>query len=96
MAIVSLAEQKTHMRVDFEEDNAPIQALIDAAQAHLEQLLGYEIETEFPTVPSDLTEAVMQLAASWYENREATSGDVPGELPLGMWDIVRERRNYTF
>lgn len=96
MAIVSLADQKAHMRVDFNDDDALIEDQIYAAHAHLEQLLGYEIETEFATVPSDLTGAVMQLAASWYENREATSGDVPGELPLGMWDIVRERRNYTF
>ncbi|TIL94799.1 MAG: phage gp6-like head-tail connector protein [Mesorhizobium sp.] len=96
MAIVTLGEQKAHMHVDFTDDDAAIEAQIDAAQSHLEQLLGYEIEEEFETVPSDLTEAVKQLAATWYENREATSVDVPGELPMGMWDIVRERRNYTF
>ncbi|CAN7499839.1 head-tail connector protein [Mesorhizobium caraganae] len=96
MAIVSLAEQKAHMRVDFNDDDALIQAQIDAAQAHLEQLLGYEIEEEFETVPNDLVEAIMQLAASWYENREATSTDAPRETPIGMWDVVRERRNYTF
>ncbi|MBA1139361.1 head-tail connector protein [Mesorhizobium neociceri] len=84
MAIVSLDDQKAHMRVDFNDDDAQIQAQIDGAQAHLEQLLGYTIEEEFEVVPTDLVQAVMQLAANWYENREATSGDVPGVLPLGI------------
>lgn len=96
MAIVTLGEQKAHMRVEFSDDDIHIEALIEAAQSHLEQLLGYEIEEEFETLPSDIIEAVMQLAASWYENREATSAEALSEVPIGLWAIIRERRNYSF
>ncbi|RWN29345.1 MAG: phage gp6-like head-tail connector protein [Mesorhizobium sp.] len=97
MAIVSLAEQKAHMRVDHSDDDSLISGEIDQAQAHIEQLLGFEIAVEFETPPADLIGVVMQLAAHFYEHREATVAEIAvAELPLGMWDVVRERRNYSF
>ncbi|TGP88930.1 MULTISPECIES: head-tail connector protein [unclassified Mesorhizobium] len=99
MAIVTLAEQKAFVRVDFEDDDAMITQQIDAAQAHLEQLLGFTIETEFAdplVVPADLVGAVMQLAAQRYEYREAVQDNAVAETPLGVWDVVRQRRNYSF
>jgi len=48
-------------------------------------------------VPGDLREAVMQVAAHYYENREATLVGVSASLlPLGVQAILRERRNYSF
>ncbi|RUV66744.1 MAG: phage gp6-like head-tail connector protein [Mesorhizobium sp.] len=86
------------MHVDFDDDDTQISLQIDSAQAHLEQLLGYLITTEFPsTVPADLVGAVMQLAAHLYENREVTAAGVSiAEFPFGTWDVVRERRHYSF
>ncbi|TPJ53176.1 head-tail connector protein, partial [Mesorhizobium sp. B2-6-7] len=66
----------------------------------LEQLLGFVIAEEFASplvVPADLVSAVMTLAAHLFENREATVIGVSAqELPFGVWDIIRERRNYSF
>lgn len=98
MAIVTLADVKAHLGVTLDDDDTLITGKIDAAQALLEQLLGYTIEAEFPSaVPADLCEAVRQLAAHMYENREATTvGVSAAELPLGVWDIVASRRNYSW
>ena len=97
MAIVTLSDMKAHLGVTLEADDALITDKIDAAQAHLETLLGYEIDEEFQTVPADLKEAVRQLAAHMFENREAVVVGVSAmELPIGLWDVVRNRRRYSF
>lgn len=97
MAIVTLAEAKSHLRVEFDDDDEDIEAYVDAAQAHLETMLGYEIAEEFEAPPADLKEAVRQIAARFYENREAVvTGTIATELPIGVQDIVRSRRRYTF
>ncbi|WP_105437515.1 head-tail connector protein [Neorhizobium sp. T25_13] len=78
---------------------------IAAAQDHIERLLGFKIETTYPpagdppasTVPAALVEAVLQLAAHRYENREATLvGVTAQEIPFGVWSIVNEYREWSF
>lgn len=86
-------------------DDALLGRKIAAAQDHIERLLGFKIETAYPpagdppiaTVPPALKEAVLQLSAHWYENREATLvGVTAQELPFGVWSIVNEYREYSF
>jgi len=100
MAIVALAEMKAELGVLDNADDALVASKIDAAQAHLEQLLGYPIAEEFPSplvVPADLVAAVKMLAAGFYENRESTLVGVSGmETPHGVWEIVANRRRYSF
>lgn len=99
MAIVDLADMKRHLNVTDDNDDSLIEGKLDAAQAALERQLGYVIEDEFEDegVPADLQEAVRQLAAHWYENREASVVGVSVHLlPLGVRDIIRERRNYSW
>lgn len=95
MAIITLADAKAHLGVTLDDDDALITNKIEAAQAAIEQLLGYEIEERFTTVPGDLKEAVRQLAAHYFENREAAVvGVSAGFVPLGVADIVRNRRDW--
>ncbi|WP_066715927.1 MULTISPECIES: head-tail connector protein [Hyphomicrobiales] len=97
MAIVDLADMKAHLNITDDNDDSLISGKLDAAQAALEQQLGYVIEDEFDDVPADLAEAVRQLAAHWYENREASVVGVSVHLlPLGVREIIRERRNYSW
>ncbi len=92
MPIVTTADMKAHLGITLETDDDLVDGKIEAAQASIEQLLGYEIETEFATVPGDLKEAVRQLAAHFYENREASVvGISVSLLPLGVRDIVNNR-----
>ncbi|WP_028748019.1 head-tail connector protein [Rhizobium mesoamericanum] len=105
MAIVTLAEAKAHLRIDFSDDDTLIQSKLDAAQAHLESLLGFKLDDvkypdnddyDFPaTVSADLHQAILLLLGHWFENREATGSNL-FEVPVGVWDVVRERRSYSF
>lgn len=97
MAIVTTAEMKAHLNIIDNVDDSLIDSKVSAAQTMLEQQLGYAIEDEFEEPPDDLREAVCLLAAHFYENREATVIGVSASLlPLGVKDIIRERRNYSW
>ena len=75
---------------------------IEAAQDHIDRLLGFKIEETFggqdqDPVPSSLVEAVSQLAAHWYEQREtAIAGQAMQPIPFGVWEIVTEYREWEF
>ncbi|MFS8123772.1 head-tail connector protein [Rhizobium sp. BR 250] len=103
--IVSLTELKQQLNLtpDFgTDDDGLLERKISAAQNHVERLLGFQIEetyggTDQDEIPPALVEAVCQLAAHWFENREATLVGVNGqELPFGVWQIVNEYREYSF
>ncbi|GGG62796.1 hypothetical protein GCM10011415_06470 [Salipiger pallidus] len=81
-------------------DDGLLQRKLDAAQNHVERLLGFRIEATFggegqDEVPPALVEAVLQLAAHWYDNREA-GAEAVRELPFGVREIVTEYREFTF
>lgn len=105
--IVDATAFKAHSRIDFSTDDTLIAAKLAAAQSHIESLLGYRLdEATFPdtddedfpaTVPAALKEAVLQLAAHWYENREASLVGVTAQtLPMGLEDIIANFRRYSF
>jgi uncharacterized phage protein (predicted DNA packaging) len=98
MAIVILEDMKAHLGVTTDDDDALITAKIDAAQAWLEQMLGYAIADEFPdTTPADLVEAVKQVCAHFYENRESTvAGLSILSVPMSVEDTIRNRRSYAW
>lgn len=100
--VAILKQQLNATGIPGTDDDALIERKIDAAQNHIERLLGFKIEetyggTDQDEIPPALVEAVCQLAAHWYENREATLVGVNGqELPFGVWQIVNEFREYSF
>ncbi|MEQ3649941.1 head-tail connector protein [Hyphomonas sp.] len=83
-------------------DDVLLQHKLDAAQNHVERMLGFKIENCFgdvdqEPVPFSLIEAVLQLAAWWYDQREtAMAGSGAKEVPFGVSEIVREYREFTF
>lgn len=77
-------------------DDALLNRLLDAAQAHVERMLGWSFSVYVNgTAPPDLVQAVTQLAAHWYTNREA-AGDNLQELPFGVREIIDQHREWTF
>ncbi|CUX12192.1 MULTISPECIES: head-tail connector protein [Agrobacterium tumefaciens complex] len=100
--VAILMQQLNATGIPGTDDDALIERKIEAAQNHIERLLGFRIEetyggTDQDEIPSALVEAVCQLAAHWYENREATLVGVSAqELPFGVWQIVNEFREYSF
>ncbi len=100
---LELSDLITHCSLQGSPDAADarqLQRLLDAATAHVERLLGFKLTDtdELPDgAPADLELAVLQLAADWYENREASLIGITGRpIPFGVQEIVNEYRRYTF
>uniref|UniRef100_A4WS98 Phage gp6-like head-tail connector protein n=1 Tax=Cereibacter sphaeroides (strain ATCC 17025 / ATH 2.4.3) TaxID=349102 RepID=A4WS98_CERS5 len=103
MAIVTVFELHDYLALTsdmFLADQPVLERKLAAAQNHIERLLGYRIEERFgrtdqEPVPPALVQAVLQLTAWWYENREAAS-EGAREIPFGVSEIVNEFREFTF
>ncbi|MEM1287127.1 MAG: head-tail connector protein [Pseudomonadota bacterium] len=98
MTIVTLADAKAQLNITDAVDDTLIAQKLEAAQNHIERLLGFEIATQYPTdVPAALKEAVLQLASWWFEQREAgITGTIVNTVPYSVQDIVTEYRNWSF
>mgnify|MGYP001493833867 CR=1 FL=1 len=94
MSIVSLEDQKKHMNVDFDDDDALISDKIDAAESYTTALVGVDIASMSP-VPAALKQAIMMLAAHFYENREAASFDGrANQLPFSFLGLIAPYRRW--
>lgn len=95
---------KAHLNMTADDadalDATALPAIIEAAKAHCESILGYKLDdtTEHPEgPPADLVQAVLMLAAHWYQQRGAVLIGVTGsEVPFGVAQILGEHRSYTF
>ena len=99
MSVITLDDMKSHLNVTTTDDDTLITAKIAAAEAFITPyVLAATIETDFPSgAPPDLQEAVRQLAAHLYENREASViGNTPSVLPFGLWDLIGPYRLMSF
>ena len=100
MSIVQLTAAKAHLNITDDADDALIQAKINAAEAHVEQLLGFTLASGFTGsagVPDDVKEAVLQLTGHFYENREASLVGISAEeIPFGVWQLIGPYREYVF
>ena len=97
MAVVSLALFKKHVRADdFADDDEYLAHLLEAAEVTVitatnrtEQELTDGNAGKFP-VP--LTQAVMMLAAHWYNQRESVSSVQMHEVPDALQSLVKPYR----
>ena len=88
MSFVTLQEAKSHLRVDTDEDDALITDKIASAESHVETYLGASL-SDFDPFPPIIKEAILQLIAQLYDNRD--SPDLQTALAL-----VRPFRTWTF
>lgn len=109
MAYVTYDEALDHLSLTGDMvEGLIVSRKLAAAQAHVERLLGYKFTARFlepgeaagegddrEEFPADLREAVLQLVAWWFENREA-AGPAMREVPFGVREIVAEYRGWTF
>ena len=72
---LALNDLKAHCNITGSTDDVVLTRLLAASETHVVRLLGFALDDadEFPEgTPADLELAVLQLAADWYENREAS------------------------
>lgn len=103
MSIVTLSLFKAHLGTDDLLDATALgdlangtdellQHYLDAAEAWASGYLGFPV-TDLVPVPADVKQAVMQMAAHLYQNREAALiGVNVYELPYGIDAFLRKFR----
>lgn len=100
MSILSVADVKAHANITISEDDTLLEGKIAAAEAWIGKFIGTPLDdaTTFPDgTPEPLKEAVRQLVAHLYENREASIVAVSAELmPLGLYDLMAPYREWSF
>lgn len=82
------------------QDDTLMAAKLSAAQDHIERWLGFKIEDRFGAAPlapapPSLVEAVLQLAALWYDSRDGAA-DQLRPLPFGIAQIIDSYREWSF
>jgi hypothetical protein len=89
-AITSVNLLKSQLNLEHDHDDALLAHKLAAAEAWIAQHIG----AAFPAEPTaDLTEAALQLAAYWYEQREAASfGVSTNTVPFGVYELLQSHR----
>jgi len=97
MAVVSLALFKKHVRADdFADDDEYLAHLLEAAEVTVITATN-RTEPElsdgnFGEFPAPLTQAIMMLAAHWYNQRESVSSVQMHEVPDALQALVKPYR----
>lgn len=100
MGYISLEEAKSHLRVDFDDDDRYINELIDVAEASLANNLGITLgdlllSGSLSDLPADLKHAERVLVSNWYENREPVSGLTVKEVPFSLNYLIYPHKYWT-
>jgi len=104
MAAVTLEQLKEQISFTDdigEADDALLTAKLNAAQGFIESQLGFTMQSRFTDegdeIPPALSQAILQLAAWWYDQREtANVGNIVSEVPFGVTEIVTSYRDWCF
>lgn len=94
MAIVSLALFKQHVRADdFADDDLYLEHLLDAAEVAVTRATNRTAlelaDANGGYYPEPLKQAVMMLAAHWYNQRESVSSTQMHEVPDSLQALVK-------
>jgi uncharacterized phage protein (predicted DNA packaging) len=93
--VVTLESLKAHLNVTTDVDDALIGEKLAAAAEWVSKLTA--ISADATDIPAPVNEAVRQLAAHLYENREASLVGVTAQsLPFGMMDLLDPYRAWVF
>jgi hypothetical protein len=91
---VTVALFKSQLNLTGTDDDALLAHKIAAAGAWIEDQIGKPL-ADLDPIPATIDEAILQLAAHWYENREAVLVGVGGnEIPFGVRELIRPYREW--
>ncbi|TRB11759.1 phage gp6-like head-tail connector protein [Agrobacterium tumefaciens] len=92
MAAVTLAEVKTHVRVDYDSDDAYLTGLTNAAESYLSSI-GV---TADKLTEDSVKHAALLLVGHWFAYREAAAERVPQAIAFGVNALVAPFREVSF
>ncbi|OAF13928.1 head-tail connector protein [Bradyrhizobium neotropicale] len=95
MAAVTLADLKAHLNLTTDQDDQLLTGKLEAARAWVGAYTASDPSLD--TTPAAINEAILQLAAHLYENREASLvGVTASALPFGFLDLLAPYRAFSF
>lgn len=95
--MTALADLKAHLNLEHDLDDNLLTGQIEAAEEMVARHIGEDEPVSYVAAPAALKQAILQLAAHFYENREASLvGVSASELPFGFHDLVRPFRTWSF
>jgi Phage gp6-like head-tail connector protein len=95
MSAVSLSDLKAHLNVTISADDALLVDKLAAAKAWVASYTASDVDAD--GTPAPVNEAIRQLAAHLYANREATLVGVTAQcLPFGFLDLLINYRAFAF
>ena len=86
-AHTSLALLKAQLNIDHDHDDALLLHKLEAAEWWISQHTGLPFYSVYNSNPA-LTEAALQLASYWYEQREAAFDGRMLAVPFGVRDLL--------
>ncbi|UYQ70652.1 head-tail connector protein [Pelagibacterium flavum] len=97
MELITVAAFKAHARIDGEDQDSAITAIVDAANAHVAGFLDIA-EDDVPTYepPADVKQATLLIASHWFENREDSFPGTIHEVPLDAHEVLLNHRGWAF
>ncbi|MFC2967718.1 head-tail connector protein [Acidimangrovimonas pyrenivorans] len=87
-ALTPLSLLKSQLNIDTDLDDALLAHKLDAAEAWI----GHHTGTPFAVGDAALTEAALQLAGYWYEQRESASDVTMRPVPFGVYELLAPYR----
>ena len=94
MSIITLPDLKAHLRLDADDtaEDTLLQAKLDAAEAWVGSYIGEPVANYGTPCPPPLAEAIRQLAAHLYEEREGYGDGVPADTLR----LIQPFRDWSF
>lgn len=87
-ALTPITLLKSQLNLDHDLDDALLAHKLDAAEIWI----GHHTGTAFAVGDAVLTEAALQLAAYWYEQRETASDVTMRPVPFGVYELLAPYR----
>lgn len=92
---VTLDDLKLHLNLTLDDDDELLTSKLAAAKAWITGYTASDVDAAGTPAPVD--EAVRQLAAHLYENREASLvGVTASAMPFGFLDLLAPYRAWSF
>lgn len=93
MPVVYLSDLEDQLNMGSGSDLTLLEQKIEAAEAYCASYIGAPIPDP---APAAIRQAVLMLAAYWYEMREAaTTGGNPYTVPFGVHDLLQSHRRWV-
>ena len=87
--MISLADAKAYLHIDFDDDDAVVERLIAAAGDHLASI---GVDMEATPMPAAVEQAQYLLIGHFYAHREATGPSTNAAIEFGVDRLIAPYR----